>query len=107
VITTTAAKPAELFWLSVYDPGTGSATRVIGSLAMRGTDFDVMLTTTSSADPWRDRIRTTAEEYFDDANGQTRGVIDAVVVLGNTAKRYTLIQLAALSNLAAIGNGAT
>jgi len=105
--TTTKPTHVSLYWLSVYDPETGSATKVVGSLAVAGEEFEELLNPTNSADPWRDRTRTKAREFFEDANAQTRGVIDAVVALGSVAESYTLTQLAALSNLAAIGHGAT
>jgi|GEM_PF-5611686 len=106
-MTTATEATAQIYWLTIYSPDTGAATKVVGSLVVRDDDFAVLLNPTANADPWRDLDRTSATEYLTDSNGQTRGVIEAVVDTKTQTDSYNLLQLAALSNLAAIGHGAT
>ena len=97
----------EIAWLSVYDPETGAATKVVGAVAQTCGLCVVHMNPTEAAEPWCDRERNSIEEFANDSNGQTRGVIDAVVDLKKPIEQYALKELAALTALAAVGHGAT
>lgn len=94
-----------LWWLCVLEASTGSATRVVGALVTRGSEYHVVLAPIAGASIWADRERTSAEEWFADANGQTRGVIGADVELAGPISCYSLRTLAGIALMSAIAGG--